>query len=164
MRIRGVAAERLLFLLFMWNTTELLRMAYLAFQSTSAILLYRLAVHFVHSKVSYSLLIYESFLGMTLLFAFWRSGASVWILGSGVLVGCYCFQHVFRGTITNDLTRNRNLTLKLKVYLGSVLSLENKWWKWGRFAAYNIIVWGLAFLLMVIPASAGEIKFLPGAT
>ena len=97
MRIRGVAAELLLFLLFMWNTTEQLRMACLAFQSTSAILLYRLAVHFVHSKVSYSLLIYESFLGMTLLFAFWRSGASVWILGSGVLVGCYCFQHVLRG-------------------------------------------------------------------
>jgi len=37
-------------------------------------------------------------------------------------------------------------------------------WKWLRFGIYNAIVWGLAFICMVIPASAGYIKFVEGAT
>jgi len=45
-----------------------------------------------------------------------------------------------------------------------LLSLEKAKWKWLRFGIYNFIAWGLAFVLMVIPASAGEIKFASAAT
>jgi len=52
----------------------------------------------------------------------------------------------------------------VEVYFRSILSLEKTWWIWGRFIAYNIFVWGTAAVLMIIPAAAGEIKFLPGDT
>ena len=52
----------------------------------------------------------------------------------------------------------------IKLYFGELLSLEKKKWKWLRFAIYNLVGWGAAFLLMVIHAAAGEIKFSPAAT
>ena len=45
-----------------------------------------------------------------------------------------------------------------------MLNLDRPRWKWTRFGIYNVIGWGVPFLLMVIPASAGRIKFLPAAT
>jgi len=42
--------------------------------------------------------------------------------------------------------------------------LEKSKWKWLRFGIYNLLGWGSAFLLMVIPAAAGEIVFSPAAT
>jgi len=50
------------------------------------------------------------------------------------------------------------------LYLGELLNLDKKKWIWLRFGIYNLVGWGLAFLLMVIPASAGEIKFAPAGT
>jgi len=52
----------------------------------------------------------------------------------------------------------------LELFLVKVVDLGAPRWKWLRFGIFNAIVWGLAFLLMVIPASAGYIKFSSGAT
>jgi len=54
--------------------------------------------------------------------------------------------------------------LQLQLFLPKVIDLTVPKWKWLRFGIYNAIVWGLAFLCMVIPASAGYIKFVSGAT
>jgi len=52
----------------------------------------------------------------------------------------------------------------LELFLAKVVDLTVPRWKWLRFGIYNAIVWGLAFICMVIPASAGYIKFVSGAT
>jgi len=52
----------------------------------------------------------------------------------------------------------------LQLFLVKVVDLAVPRWKWLRFGIYNAIVWGLAFLCMVIPASAGYINFAPGGT
>jgi len=44
------------------------------------------------------------------------------------------------------------------------LSRRDALWKWLRIGIYNVIGWGLPFLLMVIPTSANKMGFLPGAT
>ncbi len=51
-----------------------------------------------------------------------------------------------------------------QIFFGELLSLEKAKWKWLRFGIYNVVAWGAAFVLMVIPAAAGEIKFAPAAT
>jgi len=45
-----------------------------------------------------------------------------------------------------------------------MLNLDRTKWKWIRFGIYCGIGWGLPFLLMVIPAAAGRIKFVPAGT
>jgi len=52
----------------------------------------------------------------------------------------------------------------LQLYFGKLLSLEQTKWKWIRFGIYNNVVWGVAFILMVIPAAAGKIKFAPSGS
>jgi len=54
--------------------------------------------------------------------------------------------------------RSSKLTF-FQLYFGKLLSLEQTKWKWIRFGIYNNVVWGVAFILMVIPAAAGKIKF-----
>jgi len=54
--------------------------------------------------------------------------------------------------------------MALELYFNKLLSLEKKVWQWTRFGIYNVIGWGLPFFLMVIPASAARIKFVPGAS
>ena len=42
--------------------------------------------------------------------------------------------------------------------------MEQVSWKWLRFGIYTLFGWGLPFVLMVIPAAAGRIKFVPAGT
>jgi len=42
--------------------------------------------------------------------------------------------------------------------------MKEGWWKWSRIALYNIVGWGVPFLLMLIPAAAGKLGFEPGST
>jgi len=44
------------------------------------------------------------------------------------------------------------------------MQMNEGWWKWGRIALYNIVGWGVPFLLMLIPAAAGKLGFEPGST
>ena len=60
-------------------------------------------------------------------------------------------------------TPNYSNTL-YQIFIGSWLQIKEGWWKWARIAVYNLVGWGIPFLLMVIPASAGKLGFEPGST
>ena len=57
-----------------------------------------------------------------------------------------------------------NVCFIFQLFLGRVLNLDDPKWKWSRFGLYVAVGWGVPFVLMVIPASAGKIKFAPGGT
>ncbi len=51
-----------------------------------------------------------------------------------------------------------------QLYLGQLVPLQRGKWKWIRFGIYSLIGWGIPFVLMVIPAAAGRIKFVASGT
>jgi len=51
-----------------------------------------------------------------------------------------------------------------QLYLGQLVPLQRGIWKWVRFGIYALIGWGIPFILMVIPAAAGRIKFVASGT